>query len=245
MQEGAIGADESAAFVSSIATVLGGMQADGRRVQDGELSWEAFVDRYGHLRPGTYDITSPCYRSAPEAYLRPIVERAGEADAPAWPGWAPATRDAIGAALARADLPADVDAFESFVRGAIAGREEGKFVFTRALSDALECIAEFGGAHGPDARRPRARRDRRPARVPRRDERHRRLPRAPRAGEGRELFHVAQGVCLPGQIATDADLVCFEQQAAEPNFVTQRAVEAPVVAFDLGPAPRRSTARSC
>jgi hypothetical protein len=56
-----------------------------------------------------------------------------------------------------------------------------------------------------------------------------------RVAEGREWFHVAQGVCLPGQIASDVDLVCFEQQAAEPNFVTQRAVEAPVVAFDLGP----------
>jgi phosphohistidine swiveling domain-containing protein len=58
---------------------------------------------------------------------------------------------------------------------------------------------------------------------------------ARRVSEGRELFHVAQGVCLPGQIANDVDLVCFEQEAAEPNFVTQRAVEAPVVAFDLGP----------
>jgi choline kinase len=141
---GAIGTDESAAFLSSIETVLGAMQADGRRVQAGESSWDAFVDRYGHLRPGTYDITSPCYRSAPEEYLRPIVERAADGEQPAWPGWGSATRDAVAASLARADLPADVDTFESFVRRANGGREEVKFLFTRALSDALECIAEFG-----------------------------------------------------------------------------------------------------
>ena len=59
---------------------------------------------------------------------------------------------------------------------------------------------------------------------------------ARRVLEGREAHNVAQGVCLPGQIATAVDLVCFEQQAAEPNFVTQRTIEAPVAAFDLGPS---------
>jgi choline kinase len=234
---GVIEPDESAAFLASIETVLGGMQADGRRVRDGELDWDVFVDRYGHLRPGTYDITSPCYRSAPEEYLRPIVERATDGDAPAWPGWRSRTRDAIAAELARIDLPDDVDAFESFVRRAIAGREAGKFEFTRALSDALECLAEFGAEHGQtrDDLAHVAIADLLAGRDAMSD------PAgflARRVAEGREWFHVAQGVCLPGQIASDADLVCFEQQAAEPNFVTQRAVEAPVVAFDLGPHRR-------
>jgi phosphoenolpyruvate-protein kinase (PTS system EI component) len=39
-------------------------------------------------------------------------------------------------------------------------------------------------------------------------------------------------VCLPAQIASADDLLCFEQQAAEPNFVTRRTVEAFALAFD-------------
>jgi glutamine kinase len=232
---GAISPVESGAFLASVETVLGRMQGDGRRVSRGELAWDEFVDRYGHLRPGTYDITSPRYRSAPEDYLRPIVERSDQlAGGAAWPGWSAETRAAIAAALKRAGLPDDVDQFESFARRSIAGREEGKFVFTKALSEALECLAAFGESQG------RTREDL--AHVGIHDlfacrdalgDPDSFLAR--RVLEGREAHNVAQGVCLPGQIATNADLECFEQQAAEPNFVTQRTIEAPVIAFDLGP----------
>jgi phosphoenolpyruvate-protein kinase (PTS system EI component) len=42
-------------------------------------------------------------------------------------------------------------------------------------------------------------------------------------------------VCLPGHITDAGDLLCFEQRAAEPNFVTQRAVEGLAVAAGLRP----------
>ena len=46
---------------------------------------------------------------------------------------------------------------------------------------------------------------------------------------GKEAYNVTQAVCLPGQILSEADFVCMEQLKAEPNFVTQRRVRAPVV----------------
>ena len=232
---GAISAAESGAFLASVETVLGRMQADGRRVKTGELAWDEFVDRYGHLRPGTYDITSPRYRSAPEEYLRPVVERSDELSAgPSWEGWSTETRAAIAAALKRSGLPDDVDRFESFARRAIEGREEGKFVFTKALSEALECLAAFGESEG-QTREDLAHIGILDLMICRDVLSNPESFLARRALEGREAYSVAQGVCLPGQIATDADLVCFEQQAAEPNFVTQQTIEAPVIAFDLGP----------
>jgi phosphohistidine swiveling domain-containing protein len=237
---GALTAQEVNAFLGSVETVLGRMQTDGRRVRDGELSWDAFVASYGHLRPGTYDITSPCYRSAAEQYLRPVVERAsstsGGASAAASDGvWSIQTRRAVGEALAAAGLPVDAERFEQFARGAIAGREEGKFVFTKGLSAALECLAAFGETQGLSREEL--------AHVPIADLLAcREVVTQPgafldrRVLEGREAFHIAQGVCLPGQIGSEIDLFCFEQEAAEPNFVSLGAVEAPVVAYDLSPA---------
>ena len=140
-------------------------------------------------------------------------------------------------------LPADVDRLDRFVRGAIAGREDGKFVFTRSLSDALEALADFGTTLGFD----------------RDDLAHVRIedllrcregladPRAfllRRVEEGVEEHLVTQGVALPAQIASEIDLMCFEQVTAEPNFVTRHTVEAAAVVSPSGPA-WTSAAGSC
>ncbi len=234
---GALSGEQRDAFLASIETVLGRMQADARAVPRGELTWDAFVDTYGHLRPGTYDITSPCYRTAADAYLRPVIEQAAGPDhdhedgAAAWDG---PTRAAVADALRAVGLPDDVDAFRGFVADAVRGRELGKFVFTRGLSDALEALAEVGAAHGIGRERLAhvsitdllALRD---ALVDPRGHLERRIE------EGLEAYAVAQGVCLPGQLATADDLTCFEQDAAEPNFVTRAVAEGPVIATDFGP----------
>jgi hypothetical protein len=232
---GAIDSTEHAQFLGSVETVLGRMRSDARLVRRGELDFDAFVAAYGHLRPGTYDITSPCYRAAGEAYLRPVVDAADDNDATTDAGsvgWSDATRDAVADALEGAGLPGDVDAFQAFARGAIAGREEAKFVFTRGLSLALEHLAEFAASAGFDrddlahvAVLDLLACDELPVDIP--------GFLARRVLEGREAYHVTQGVCLPGHLARPADLVCFEQRVAEPNFVTQLAVEGSVVAQGL------------
>ncbi|MCP1727896.1 choline kinase [Natronospira proteinivora] len=139
------------AFLNSIRTVTHRFTHDAAATAEGEMSWEAFVARYGHLRPGTYDITSPSYLEDPEHYLRPIVERAKgqmpeQADTSAWD----AARSAFGKAVSEVGLSDDIDAVERFMREAIEGREYAKFVFTRNLSAALDCLAEFGESHGLD-----------------------------------------------------------------------------------------------
>ena len=215
-------------YLATTETVFGRLQSDAARVRDGALDWEAFVDEYGHLRPGTYDITSPCYRDAADEYLRPLVEQAVAAPPPARFAWTASERVAIESAMTSIDLPGDADALDEFVRGAVTGREEGKFVFTRPLSGALEALAAFGREIGID------RHDLANVRIAdlllARDSLvdTAALIRS-RVEEGVEAHHVTQGVALPGQIADAADLVCFEQVAAEPNFVTALAVQAPVV----------------
>ncbi len=136
-------------FFSTIRTVSHELVEDAQGVAAGKLSWGAFVKHYGHLRPGTYDIQSPCYAEDPEQYLRPLVEHADEAAAStpqpvAWEN----EKASFFAALAQLGLPADPGAVESFLRQAIEGREKAKFIFTRSLSAALEALAEYGAELG-------------------------------------------------------------------------------------------------
>ena len=105
--------------------------------------------RYGHLRPGTYDITSPRYDVDPERFLRPLVEHTREAAVEKEnPGPWQAERGPFFAALAELGLPAEPELVETFLRQAIEGREYAKFIFSRNLSAALEALAEVGAAHG-------------------------------------------------------------------------------------------------
>ena len=49
-------------YLSSIKTILSEMIEDIQKLKDNYFSLEEFKSKYGHLRPGTYDITSKCYR---------------------------------------------------------------------------------------------------------------------------------------------------------------------------------------
>jgi phosphohistidine swiveling domain-containing protein len=151
--------------------------------------------------------------------------------------WTGETRSAIGRELARSGLRVDVDGFERFLRGAIEGREFAKFYFTRNLGDALEALANFGAAHGVS--REELARIRindlfamRGAQTERVANTLRRLARA-----GEEASHTTQAVCLPGLLFAETDFGCFEQLKAEPNFVTRKKVQAPVVCLSSKQGP--------
>ena len=70
---GAISAKAIDSFLSTIRTVSHSFTKDAGNVIEDKLAWETFVARYGHLRPGTYDINSPRYDSDPDTFLKPML----------------------------------------------------------------------------------------------------------------------------------------------------------------------------
>jgi choline kinase/phosphohistidine swiveling domain-containing protein len=225
-------------FMASLRTIPSAMQEDAGRVVGEEMSWEGFVEAYGHLRPGSYDITSPCYASAPEGFLRPMLDTAAQtSQVTREDPWSGETRSAIGRELANSGLGIDVDRFERFLRGAIEGREFAKFFFMRNLGDALEALADFGATHGV-SREELARiriGDLFAMRVARTEPAANTLRRLARAGA--EATHITQAVCLPGLLFDETDFGCFEQLKAEPNFVTRKKVQASVVCLSSKQGP--------
>lgn len=146
---GALSADDVARFQAGVRTVAGDLVDDMRRLQTGALQREAFMQRYGHLRPGTYDILSPRYDQMQDFTASGSATQGELAGHP--PAFEPDTRQrtAIDSLLRDEGLEGvDCDRLLAYCAAAVAGREYGKFVFTRSVSAMLELIADFGERHG-------------------------------------------------------------------------------------------------
>lgn len=233
--EGITTAAHTAGVLQSVRTVARQFEEDGEAVGTGRLSWETFVARYGHLRPGTFEITRASYGEDPERYLRPMTRRCRSGAGAGTLSLDGRIRDDIARGLARLGLPDDVAAFEAFVRASIQGREYAKFMLSRNVSAALEALARFGENHG----------------LTRDELSHLALadllpsaggagPSAERlardAADGLRRHRLTEALELPPLLLRDGDFVVFERFPAEPNFVTSRRVVGRVVVLPDGQA---------
>jgi glutamine kinase len=209
-------------FLGSLDTVSSQMARDRT-----ELGREGFLERYGHLRPGTYDIASPRYDAEPDLYFdwsKPPAPEAAHAPF----ALTIAQMNAINALLLEHGLQHDVVGLFNFLKAAIEGREKAKFLFTRNLSAVLECLAEAGARQGL------TRDDVSYADIADIAALHStcgdiETALAQSIAAGRKRHALTRAIALPPLIATPDDVWCVETLDAEPNFVTQLSVRAPVV----------------
>ena len=148
-------------FMSEVHSVSSDMNYDFT-----ELSQEAFLRKYGHLRPGTYDITSLRYDEAPELYFewneKKVRSTAGvfgtENQNCNGEGAGAAQKENFRLSLQQLGLlkkqllenglTNDILELMDFIKIVIEGREYGKFAFTRNLSMTLKLIGEIGQEYG-------------------------------------------------------------------------------------------------
>lgn len=137
-------------FLNSIETVAHEFISDAKAVADKTKPWSVFVDRYGHLRPGTYDITSETYSENVEKYLRPIINQTKITDDDinnSNDEWL-SEKESLSSAMSDIGVTVNSNTLEAFLKGSIEGREYAKFIFSRNLSAALDLITEFGKMNG-------------------------------------------------------------------------------------------------
>lgn len=136
--------EEQALYMAGLDTVGKNMTRDFSN-----LSPAAFLSKYGHLRPGTYDICSPRYDQESELYFD--FGRSREDVEPPPPFQLTLDKYArLQALLEEHRLSVDVLSLFDFIQHTIEGREYAKFVFTHTLSDALELLAELGSGYDLD-----------------------------------------------------------------------------------------------
>lgn len=225
---GAIEPEAADAFRGGVRTVSSRLGEDRARVHAGTLSPEEFLSRYGHLRPGTYDILSPRYSDSPAAILGGASPAAG-----GLPESSALDASGLGRLLGEMGHGLSGEAFLDYARRAIAGREYAKFVFTRNLSDVLECLARWGDAvglsredlswlHVDDVLRVLVH----PPLAPVRD------LLLPLVEQGRRMDRIGQGLKLGYLIRSPRDVYVMPRHRSAPNFVTRSSVRARVVHLD-------------
>jgi hypothetical protein len=143
LARGALSEERLQAFKLSIATVMSSFTEDIASIAQGRLTPVDFNMKYGHLRPGTYDICSLSYRDRPAMLENiPVHETPVSHKVFALNSAEIANIDHL---LSEAGLQAiSARGLLDYAREAIVAREYAKFVFTRDLSDSLEQIKSWG-----------------------------------------------------------------------------------------------------
>lgn len=134
-------------FMCSFDTVAGQFEKDKARFSSGEVTLGELIDQYGHLRPGTYEITTPAYWELPEHYLIPKEAKQIESQSLG----IEFTDDelfAMDSLLEQIDPDLTTSAFIDYLIKATQERERVKFEFTKSLSKALDHLVKWGNAIG-------------------------------------------------------------------------------------------------
>lgn len=140
-ERGLLSSEEISQFMLSLETVSSSFIIDRIELSDNE-----FKEKYGHLRPGTYDITSKRYDECPEKYLCNNVQIKNEQSINFQISLN--SLNSINKALAQDEIKVDAVELLNFIKDAIEAREHSKFIFSRNLSDALKTIEQLGAQLG-------------------------------------------------------------------------------------------------
>ena len=148
VSRGVLSEDEVHLLLGGVRTVAGELLDDMHSLRTGKVLRSDFMNRYGHLRPGTYDILSPRYDQM-ESLESTVVESQSINQEQSPFRFSVEQSNAINSMFDESGFGNfNSENLLSYISDAIAGREYGKFVFTRSVSVMLELIAEFGEKNG-------------------------------------------------------------------------------------------------
>ncbi len=207
-------------ILRSIDTVSSNLSKDKAK-----LNKKEFLNKYGHLRPGTYDIMSPRYDEDPDLYFewdkKNIFKNTEKINL------SKSKLEQLDKELEKHNLEFNSKQFLYFITEAIKQRELSKFIFSKNLSDVLKIINNLGSKYGLTS-----------------DDLSfsnidifmsfssnaynvsNLIQESIR--KGRDLYKEASYICLPPLIFNKNDPWGFSLPETSPNFITQNNITAPV-----------------
>jgi adenylylsulfate kinase-like enzyme len=228
IETGILEEHEAAALMASVDTIASRIGRDFAQLPKPE-----FLARYGHLRPGTYDILSPRYDEAPDLYFDWSTARSTIPVPPPFE-FSIEQLKGIDYLLKRHDLEMDASSLIEFIKAGIEGREYAKFVFTKSLSWVLSLIKQLGGEHGIstedcaflsyDA-----------IRALYSESGSVRAALLDSIARGKERHDLTRHLVLPPIIVSPSEVFAFHLPDTHPNFITQKTVTAPIASVGHSP----------
>jgi len=147
VHRGILSEKEAFAFQRSIKTVATNLVGDINNFLMNNVSLETFMEKNGHLRPGTYDILSKRYDQRDDLLggieKEPLKPYANEKFK-----FSDKQIKMIGKELRRCGYSISAEYLLKYIKKAVTSREYSKFIFTKTISDALEIIALWGERTG-------------------------------------------------------------------------------------------------
>lgn len=213
-------------FLSSLNTVSSELQDDLLTLSKAQI-----IEKYGHLRPGTYDICSKTYEQNYDFYFSDLSGGNCEEDQHAEFVFSDVIMGKIECAIKKHGLEQDSQGLLEFIKKTIEGRERAKFIFSRSLSLALELIADFGKKNA----------------VSREDIAFSSVDviydlyssselvystLITSIALGKQRYSISERVVLPAVISSTDDVYQFEQPQSTPNFVSLKQIQADVAVLD-------------
>lgn len=229
---GIIAEAEYSAYMNSLDTVNKKMNSDLIRYYKNDLSKKKFLEQYGHIRPGTYDIMSKRYDEAFDEYFTRSISQdfglQGEDFI-----FSKSVIEHMELELEQNGLLITAEELLMFIKESIEGREYLKFVFTKSVSKILQLLAELGDRVG----------------ISKEDMAHldisvvKQLYADLYTGDIRTIFEEniknnkiqyknAVQIKLPCIIVRPEDVYSFYLLNEEPNYITQKWVTADVAQVD-------------
>ena len=150
-KKGIIDKQDTEGLLASVSTVATDLILDTKKLQNGLISEAIFLEKYGHLRPGTYDILSKRYDQ-----MRDLFKKSSgsslliEENKKAYTLTDKKKKLIDDIFLSHGFKDIDHVLFLDYLSQSIAGREYGKFIFTKSVSLILEMIASFGEKYDLD-----------------------------------------------------------------------------------------------
>lgn len=218
-KEGILNKEQKDNFISSLDCITTQLNNDLFT-----LSKEAFLAKYGHLRPGTYDILSPRYDEAFEHYFKYKDKVLHKKEAFVL---SLKQMQDISNLLKEHDVHCDMLEFLNFIQTGIIYREYAKFEFSKNLSEALSIISNIGSSYGLSAE------DMSYCDVNIFFKAYNSSSNIERLileqiEYAKSSYQLQKAIILPPLISSSLDVDCFYIGESIPNFITQKRVLAPI-----------------
>jgi hypothetical protein len=213
--------EEVQEFFQSIRTITSQLISD--RVNFDE---NVFIDKYGHLRPGTYDIRIPSYKQNFNTYFGKTLSNSHSSQATEFDPTK--LSEKIIASGLLDEIGVSVSELLVFVSESIMAREEIKFRYSKNISVILDLIAEYAHQNGFS-----------PEESAHfkigsflnsyRESTNLNLQLKSDVALGIESYAATQNVWLPPIIFEANDVFAFEIPPTHPNFITHKSVHGKIV----------------